>query len=70
MRIEIILCDSCHKSKLNDIIVNSYLVQPRLGDEGYLIDQEYIDLCTDCFENFKLDNSHKDIFIIPNDKSE
>ena len=64
MKVQTVYCDSCNRciSEDNETPGNSYLVQPKIGEEGYLIDQEDIDLCEECFIDYKTKHPKYDIF--------
>jgi hypothetical protein len=76
MKYEITVCDICNKGTPtdfpitpNDVPVNTYLIKPKMGEEGYMIDYEEIDLCGRCLEDFKKCNPKRDFFYAVSGKS-
>ena len=67
MRITITYCDECSKNNGEDdeTPVGQYLMQPKMGEEGYLIDQEYVDLCKECLTLYRKKYPNRDFFYLP-----
>ena len=61
MKVQTVYCDVCNKNN-NVTIITSYLVQPKMGEEGYLIDQETIDLCDVCLVEYMIKHPRHDVF--------
>ncbi len=66
MKIEITYCDYCNKNDGEDdeTPVGHYRSFPKMGEEGYLIDFEDIDLCKECLKEYKEKHPNWNVFYI------
>lgn len=64
MKITITHCDSCDRCNDGDdeTSVGEYVMQPKMGEEGYLIDQENVDLCKECLTLYRKKYPNRDFF--------
>jgi len=65
MKITILICDECDRGHDDDILVSSYRIfverEMDASGNGYNNNYNYIDLCKECFNKFKIKNPEKEI---------
>jgi len=66
MRVTITYCDDCNRCNDGDdeTPVGHYRSYPKMGEEGYLIDMEDMDLCKDCLKRYKEKHPNWNVFYI------
>ena len=65
MKVTIITCDICNRGNNDGIVVDEYFVEPSIGQEGYLIDQEEIDFCKECLKKYIEKHPQVNVFYSP-----